>query len=159
MTKRSPFRPFKTSPEIISLAVMLYVRFPLSLRNVEDLLRECGIDVSHEKVRLWWRAKGRAEILKKSNAKARSARGDRHGQVAFLRCRTEEPWCSCPGGNRAVVVRQSGRLAPAIPTTGAGDAALSRNAKPSEAATVHASIFDHFSQQQGLSGRDEFELV
>lgn len=32
------FRYFKTSPEIIQLAVMLYVRFPLSLRNVEDLL-------------------------------------------------------------------------------------------------------------------------
>jgi len=35
MTKRSPLRYFKTSPEIIRLAVMLYVRFPLSLRNVE----------------------------------------------------------------------------------------------------------------------------
>jgi hypothetical protein len=40
MTKRSPFRYFKTSPEIIRLAVMLYVRFPLFLRNVEDLLHE-----------------------------------------------------------------------------------------------------------------------
>jgi hypothetical protein len=38
MTKHSPFRFFKTSPEIICLAVMLCVRFPLSLRNVEDLL-------------------------------------------------------------------------------------------------------------------------
>jgi putative transposase len=42
------FRYFKTSPEIIQLAVMLYVRFPLSLRNVEDLLHERGVDVSHE---------------------------------------------------------------------------------------------------------------
>ena len=33
--KRNPFRYFKTSPEIIRLAVMMYVRFPLSLRNVE----------------------------------------------------------------------------------------------------------------------------
>jgi len=48
------FRYFKTSPEIIRLAVMLYVRFPLSLRNVEDLLHERGIDVSHETVRYWW---------------------------------------------------------------------------------------------------------
>ena len=40
MSKPSPFRYFKTSPEIIRLAVMLYVRFPLSLRNVEDLLHE-----------------------------------------------------------------------------------------------------------------------
>lgn len=50
---RSPFRYFKTSPEIIQLAVMLYVRFPLSLRNVEDLLHERGIDVCHESVRFW----------------------------------------------------------------------------------------------------------
>ncbi len=35
MKKRNPFRYFKTSPEIIRLAVMLYIRFPLSLPNVE----------------------------------------------------------------------------------------------------------------------------
>ena len=50
---KSPFRYFKTSPEIIQLAVMMYVRFPLSLRNVEDLLHERGIDVCHESIRLW----------------------------------------------------------------------------------------------------------
>jgi len=54
MTKHSPFRYFKTSPEVIRLAVMLYVRYPLSLRNVEDLLHEQGIDISHETVRFWW---------------------------------------------------------------------------------------------------------
>ena len=58
MTKRSPFRYFKTSPEIIRLAVMLYVRFPLSLRNVEDLFHERGVDVSHETVRFWWQRFG-----------------------------------------------------------------------------------------------------
>jgi len=50
MSKRSPFRYFKTSPEIIRLAVMTYVRFPFSLRNVEDLLHERGIDVSLETI-------------------------------------------------------------------------------------------------------------
>lgn len=54
MTNRFPFTYFKTSPEVIRLAVMLYVRFPLSLRNVEDLLHERGIDISHETVRFWW---------------------------------------------------------------------------------------------------------
>jgi len=54
MTKRSPFRYFESSSENIRLAVMLYVRFPLSLRNVEDLLYERGIDVSHETMRFWW---------------------------------------------------------------------------------------------------------
>jgi putative transposase len=51
---KKPFQYFKTSPEVIRLAVMMYVRFPLSLRNVEDLLHERGIDVSHETVRFWW---------------------------------------------------------------------------------------------------------
>ena len=51
---RNPFRYFKTSPEIIRLAVMMYIRFPLSLRNVEDLLHERGIDITHETVRFWW---------------------------------------------------------------------------------------------------------
>ena len=49
----SPLRYFKTSPEIIQLAVMMYVRFPLSLRNAEDLRHERGIDICHESVRLW----------------------------------------------------------------------------------------------------------
>ena len=51
MTKPRQFRYFKTNPEIIRLAVMLYVRYPLSLRNVEDLLHERGIDICHETVR------------------------------------------------------------------------------------------------------------
>jgi putative transposase len=50
---KNPFRYFKTSPEIIQLAVLMHVRFPLSLRNVEDLLHERGIDICHESVRLW----------------------------------------------------------------------------------------------------------
>ena len=48
MTKPDIFKYFKTSSEIIKLAVMMYVRFPLSLRNVEDLLYERGIEISHE---------------------------------------------------------------------------------------------------------------
>ena len=71
----NPFRYFKTSPEIIRLTVMLYVRFPLSLRNVEDLLHERGIDVSHETVRYWWNRFGpifAAEIRRK---RARHLRG------------------------------------------------------------------------------------
>ncbi len=42
MSQRSPFRYVMTSPEVIRLAVMLYIRFPLTLRNVEDLLHERG---------------------------------------------------------------------------------------------------------------------
>ena len=50
----SPFRYVNSSPEIICLVVMMYVRYPLSLRNVEDLLFERGIDICHETVRFWW---------------------------------------------------------------------------------------------------------
>ena len=67
MTSPDMFKYFKTSPEIIKLAVMMYVRFPLSLLNVEDLLHERGIDISHESVRFWWNRFGpvfAAEIRK-----------------------------------------------------------------------------------------------
>ena len=50
----SPFKRFNSSPEVIRLVVMMYVRFPLSLRNAEDLLAERGIDICHETVRHWW---------------------------------------------------------------------------------------------------------
>jgi len=77
MTQRSPFRYFKTSPEIIRLAVMMYIRFPLSLRNVEDLLHERGIEISHETVRFWWNRFGpmfAAEIRKRRVGAMRSSR-------------------------------------------------------------------------------------
>ena len=64
----NPFRWFDSSPEVIRLVVMMYVRYPLSLRNVEDLLFERGIDICHETVRLWWNRFGpmfAAEIRKK----------------------------------------------------------------------------------------------
>ena len=51
---RDPFRYFHSSPEVIRLVVMMYIRYPLSLRNVEDLLFERGVDLCHETVRLWW---------------------------------------------------------------------------------------------------------
>ena len=47
----SPFRYFKTSAEVIRLAVPMYIRYPLSLRQVEDILFERGIDISHETIR------------------------------------------------------------------------------------------------------------
>ncbi len=72
---RNPFRYFKTSTEVIRLAVMMYVRFPLSLRQVEDLLHERGIDICHETVRSWWNRFGplfAAEIRKKRSAQIRA---------------------------------------------------------------------------------------
>jgi hypothetical protein len=48
----SPFQSFNSSPEVIRLVVMMYGRFPLSLRNVEDRLLERGIEICHETVRM-----------------------------------------------------------------------------------------------------------
>ncbi len=50
---QNPFRYFNSSPEVIRLTVMMYIRYPLSLRQVEDLLFERGIDICHETVRFW----------------------------------------------------------------------------------------------------------
>jgi len=70
MSKQISFRYFKICPEITQLAVMLYVWFPLSLRNVEDLLHERGADLSYESVRYWWHRFGSqfANQIKKRRA-------------------------------------------------------------------------------------------
>jgi putative transposase len=82
MTKApNPVRWFDSSPEVIRLAVMMYVRYPLSLRNVEDLLFERGIDICHETVRHWWNRFGpmfAAEI--------------RRGRVQHVRAYTHWRW-------------------------------------------------------------------
>ena len=65
---KNPFRYFDSSPKVISLVVMMYVWYPLSLRNVEDLLAQRGIDICYETVRLWWNRFGpmfASEIRKK----------------------------------------------------------------------------------------------
>ena len=93
MTKPSPFKWFKTSPEIIRLAVMLYIRFPLSLRNVEDLLHERGIDTSHETVRYWWHRFGpmfASEIRKRRIEGMKSSRWRWHLDEMFVKINGEQ---------------------------------------------------------------------
>jgi putative transposase len=88
MTNRSPFRYFITSPDIIRLAAMMYIRFPLSLRNVEDLLHERGIDISHETVRFWWNRFGplfAAEIRKRRVGAMRSSNWRWHLHEVFVK--------------------------------------------------------------------------
>ena len=63
----NPFRYFNSSPEVIRLTVMMYIRYPLSLRQVEDILHERGINLCYETVRFWWNRFGpmfAAEIRK-----------------------------------------------------------------------------------------------
>jgi putative transposase len=92
MSKPDPFKGFHSSPEIIRLAVMLYIRFPLSLRNVEDLLHERGVDISHETVRYWWHRFGpmfAAEIRKRRIEGMKSSRWRWHLDEVFVKINGE----------------------------------------------------------------------
>ncbi len=71
---------------------MLYLRFPLSLRNVEDLLHERGIEVSHETVRFWWQRFGpmfASEIRKRRIAGLKSSRWQWHLDEVFVKVNRE----------------------------------------------------------------------
>ena len=48
---RNPFRYFNSSPDVIRLAAMIYIRYLLSLRKAEDLAFARGIDICRETVR------------------------------------------------------------------------------------------------------------
>ncbi len=74
----SPFKRFNSSPDIIRLVVMMSVWFPLSLRNVEDLLFERGIDVCHETVRFWWNRFGPMFAADIKRQRINRMRGFRH---------------------------------------------------------------------------------
>jgi putative transposase len=92
MIKPDPFRYFKTSREIIRLSVILCVRFPLSLRNLKDLLHERGIDVSHEAVRYWWHRFGPMfafEIRKRRIEGMRPSNGRLHLDEMFMKINGE----------------------------------------------------------------------
>lgn len=78
MSSARIFRYFKTSPEIIRLVVMMYVRYPLSLRNVEDLLHERGIDITHETVRFWWDRFGTIFAAEIRRSRVQAMRAFRH---------------------------------------------------------------------------------
>jgi len=67
---------------------MMYVRFPFSLRNVENLLYERGIDISLETVRFWWNRFGpmfAAEIRKRRFFGMRSSRWRWHLDEVFVK--------------------------------------------------------------------------
>lgn len=57
---------------------MLYIRYPLSLRNVEDLLSERGIDICHETVRFWWNRFGPMFAAEIRRRRVNHMRGFRH---------------------------------------------------------------------------------
>jgi hypothetical protein len=75
------------------MAVMLFVRYPLSLRNVEDLLHERRIDISDETVRFWWNRFGpmfAVEIRRKRVERMRSLQHCRSQRLPDSADRTED---------------------------------------------------------------------
>jgi len=89
---KNPFRYFNSSPEIIRLTVMLYIRYPLSLRQVEDMLFERGIDICHETVWFWWNRFGPmsgAEIRKRRVQNHSYSRWRWHLDEVFVRINGE----------------------------------------------------------------------
>jgi putative transposase len=218
MTKRDPFKSFKTSPEIIRLTVMLYIRFPLSLRNVEDLLHERGIDVSHETVRFWWRRFGpmvAAEIRKRRIGGMRSSRWRWHLDEGVVKINgtTHDLWRAVDHEGAVLesdvtktrdkkaalkflkkAMRKHGRpevlVTDRLRSYGAAlremgtrfqqetGRCLNNRAENSHLpfrrreramlrfrrmrnlqkfASVHASVYNHFNQERGLSSRDKFK--
>ncbi len=79
----SPFRYLNSSPNIIRLVVMMYVRFPLSLRNVEDMLAERGIDICHETVRHWWNRFG---PIFAADVRRQRVEASANGNGTLMRC-------------------------------------------------------------------------
>jgi putative transposase len=78
MSDARVFRCFKTSPEIIGLSVMLCIRYPLSLRKVEDLLHERCIDITHETARFWWNRFGTIFAAEIRRSRVQAMRNFRH---------------------------------------------------------------------------------
>jgi transposase-like protein len=147
MTENSPFERFKTSPEIIRLVVMMYVRFPLSLRNVEDLLHERGVEISHETVRFWWHRFGprfAAEIRKRriegSYGPALKALGtsDLQRTGRWLNNRAENSHLPFRRRERAML-------------------RFRRMRSLQKFASVHASVANHFNSERSLSSRPLFK--
>ena len=80
----NPFRYFNSSPEVIRLVVMMYVRYPLSLRNVEDLLAERGAEISHE---------ARPVLVARCSRPRSAGDGSRRCAAILWSWHLDEIWC------------------------------------------------------------------
>ena len=148
MPNQVSFRYFKTSPEIIQLAVMLYVRFPLSLRNVEDLLHERGVDFSYESVRYWWRRFGSQFA---NQIKRRRAGGM---QASHWKWHLDEVFVKINGEKHYLwrVVDHEGEVLESYVTK-------KRDKKAAlKFTSIHASFYNLFNSQRSLSKRSTFKL-
>ena len=110
-----PFRYYNSSPEVIRLAVMMYIRYPLSLRQVEDLLFERGIDICHETVRFWWNRFGpmfAAEIRKRRIHHRSFSQWRWHLDEVFVRINGETHYLWRAGDHEGEVLEVFAGVAP-----------------------------------------------
>ena len=181
----SLFRYFNASPEVIRLVVLMYVRFPLSLRNVEDLLFERGIDICHETVRLWWNRFGplfAGDIRRQRVSRMRGFRHWRwHLDEMYVKLNGEmvnlwravdhesevlESYLTTTRDNAAALTFMKKALKrhgspEAITTDGLRScrAAMLRFRQMKtlqKFASVHANIHNHFSLERHLTGRQTY---
>jgi putative transposase len=157
----NPFRYFKSWPEVIRLAVMMYVRRPLSLRNVEDLLAERGIDVSDETVRVWRNRFGpifAAEIRKRRVAQLRGC--------AQWRWRLDEVFVKVNGKQRYLwrAVDHEGEVLDAVVTARRDTAAaltllkriMKKHGRPRKIVTDGLRAYAAAMKEIGVADRPEF---
>jgi hypothetical protein len=142
---QNPFRYFNSSPEVIRLTVMMYIRYPLSLRQVEDLLFERGIDICHETVRFWWNRFGpifAAEIRK---------RRVHHRQFSLWRWNLDEVFVRINGKTHYLwrAVDHEGEV---LEVSYPGKCGTLQ-----KFASAHASIHNHFNQERHLNRREIFK--
>ena len=92
-TARDPlYRRHRFPPEVISYAVWLYFRFPLSLRMVQEMLAARGICVTYETVRQWGKKVGKAFAAQFRQQPA-AARGDKwHLDEVVVSIAGEKHW-------------------------------------------------------------------
>ena len=154
-TKHSRFKSFKTSPEIIRLAVMMYARYPLSLCNVRGLLHERGVDICQKTVRLWRHRFGPvfAAEVRKCRARPDDMVTDRLRSfgVALWDLGISERqetglWANSRAGNSHPPFRRRGRAMLCV--------RLVRSLQ--KFASVHASVLNPFNRERSLDSRQNF---
>jgi putative transposase len=146
---------------VIRLVVLMYVRFPLSLRNVEDLLFERGIDICHETVRFWWSRFGpifAADIQRQRVSRMRGVRHWRwHLDEVYVKINGERHYLWRPVDHEgevleSYVIRTRDKAAVLAFMT----KALKRHGSPQAITTDRLRSYRDAMTKLGTAGKQEF---
>ena len=136
---------------------MMYGRFPLSLRAVEDLLFERGIDICHETVRFWWNRFGpmfASEILRERVSRMREIRHWRwHLDEVFVKINGEQHYLWRAVDHEGEVLESH------LPFRRREHAMqrFRRMKSLQKFASVQASLHNHFNQERLLTNRQTYK--